>query len=187
MMLGDVERLSAFIDDVLMANRIGGEGAVQEREEIDVRPLLERCVARVVQYRAVSELAVEVEVEVEVPFKLRTDRTSLETIVRNLLDNAVKYSDAPVRIVVEARRDGHDGALIEVRDQGIGLAAKDQQRIFERFYRVDMENVRRRPGTGLGLFVVSALVRSLGGRVRASSGGPGQGTCMQVTLPRSVP
>ena len=85
------------------------------------------------------------------------------------------------------KRHGHDGALIEVRDQGIGLAAKDQQRIFERFYRVDMENVRRRPGTGLGLFVVSALVRSLGGRVRASSGGPGQGTCMQVTLPRSVP
>ncbi len=77
-----------------------------------------------------------------------------------------------------------DGAVIlEVRDRGIGIDAKELKRVFHRFYRVSNQRVRTRKGTGLGLFVVSALVRNLGGRVEALSDGPGHGATMRVSLP----
>ena len=126
-------------------------------------------------------------VEVPATLTLQSDPTALEIIVKNLIDNAVKYSDPPVAVRVAAERLP-DGALhLSVRDAGIGLLAKDQKRILERFYRVDSEAVRRRRGTGLGLFVVSALVRGLGGRLRVESEGPERGTTMHVTLPARDP
>jgi hypothetical protein len=76
---------------------------------------------------------------------------------------------------------------IDVRDRGIGIAAKHLRRVFHRFYRVDDEAAPRRRGTGLGLFVAGALARNLGGRIRALSEGPGKGTTMRVTLPHGTP
>lgn len=181
MMLADVERLAAFIDDVLAANRLSHEAVPRERSVVEVAPVFERCVARV---RRRYQLAPEA-VRVDVPADLTvvTDTTALETIVQNLLDNAVKYSDAPVRVELSAA--AADGRVrIEVRDHGIGLAPKEARRIFERFYRVDAEDVRRRRGTGLGLYVVSALVKGVGGSLTAHSEGLGHGTSMQVTLPQ---
>jgi signal transduction histidine kinase len=71
----------------------------------------------------------------------------------------------------------------EVSDNGIGIDQKNLRRVFHRFYRVEDEEVRRRRGTGLGLFVVGALVKQLGGDVQAFSKGRGQGTTVRVELP----
>jgi signal transduction histidine kinase len=73
--------------------------------------------------------------------------------------------------------------LLEVRDNGIGIERKNLKRVFHRFYRVEDEEVRERRGTGLGLFVVWALVKQLGGKVQAMSEGRGRGTTMRVELP----
>ncbi len=181
MMLGDVERLAAFIDDVLAANGLSHSSRSQERSVVEARPLFERCVARV---RRRYELDVDaIDISVVPDLSIATDVTALEMIVRNLLDNAVKYSDPPVRVALAARAEGKD-VVIEVRDQGIGLPPKERRRIFGRFYRVDSEVVRMRRGTGLGLYVVSALVKGLGGTLKARSDGLGTGTAMCVTLPR---
>lgn len=102
--------------------------------------------------------------------------------MRNLLDNAVKYSDPPVRVDVRASCEG-DTVRLEVHDAGIGIGEADLKRVFERFYRVPAEAVRTRHGTGLGLYVVSALTRSIGGRLEVRSAGIGKGTSMIVTLP----
>ena len=112
-----------------------------------------------------------------------SDRAALEVVVRNLIDNAVKYSPGHVEVRIHAKRTDDERVCIEVEDKGIGISSKDLKRVFHRFYRVPEENVRARRGTGLGLFVVSALVRNLGGRVRAMSEGPGHGTTMRVELP----
>jgi signal transduction histidine kinase len=107
----------------------------------------------------------------------------LETVLKNLIDNAVKYSTPPVRVEVSAR--ALDDTMLELRvtDKGIGIPKVHLRRIFERFYRVPSEAVYTRQGTGIGLFVVSALVRAIGGSIEARSDGPGTGTTMLVFLP----
>ncbi len=115
--------------------------------------------------------------------RLYTDATALETVLKNLLDNSVKYSEAPVAVSITAEREG-GGFAIEVVDRGIGIPSKHLKRVFERFYRVPTEAVHSRRGTGLGLFVVSSLVKNMGGRLTAYSAGPRLGTTMRIELPQ---
>ncbi|MEL7306291.1 MAG: ATP-binding protein, partial [Myxococcota bacterium] len=124
----------------------------------------------------------DITIDVEPGLVLRTDETALDTVVRNLLDNAIKYSERPPRVQVTAKRH-QDDLVIEVTDSGIGIPQGLQKRVFERFYRVPEEEVRRRSGTGLGLYVVHALVRGIGGRLSLRSEGAGRGTTMHVVLP----
>ena len=105
-------------------------------------------------------------------------------MLRNLLDNAVKYSDRPAMVHLSARLSGNDRLHIEVADQGIGIPAEHISQIFERFYRVPEEDVASRRGTGLGLYVASSLVRNLGGQLQVASAGSGLGTTMRFELPR---
>ena len=180
MMLDDVERLSTFIDDVLEASRIGHGLRPHVLADIPLADLT-RYVAETVAKR--YKLATEnIEIGIAEDLHVRTDRTALETILKNLLDNAVKYSDPPVRVGVQAT-PLRDSVRLEVRDNGIGIAEADLKRVFERFYRVPVEAVRARHGTGLGLFVVSSLARSIGGRLEVKSAGVGKGTAMIITLP----
>lgn len=183
MMLEDVDRLSAFIDDVLQASRIAHvrETASMSLSEVAILSLVGDCADEVRHRHKLSADAIVVDVP-EALF-VTSDRAALQIIIKNLLDNGVKYSPPPAKIEVQGRRR-HDGwVVVEVQDQGIGIPKKHIKRVFNRFYRVDMEIVRQRKGTGLGLFVVSALVRNLGGRVEAHSEGPGHGTTMRVLLP----
>jgi signal transduction histidine kinase len=181
MMLDDVERLSTFIDDVLEASRIThGRGGSHILADIALAELT-HDVAEAVAKR--YKLGVEsIDIAIPSDLRLRTDRTALETILKNLLDNAVKYSDPPIRVGVRATPT-RGSVKVEVHDHGIGIGEADLKRVFERFYRVPIEAVRARHGTGLGLFVVSALTRSIGGRLDARSGGVGKGTSMIITLP----
>jgi signal transduction histidine kinase len=182
MMLEDVERLRAFIDDVLEANRLSyARQGMMNLSDVSLDQLAEQC-AEVVRarHRLASD---EVQIEVDPALVVTTDRAALEIVVKNLIDNAVKYSSRPARVRVVARRDSDKKMMLEVRDGGIGIERKNLKRIFHRFYRVEEQEVRERRGTGLGLFVVWALVKQLGGDVRAFSEGRGRGTTMRVELP----
>jgi signal transduction histidine kinase len=110
-----------------------------------------------------------------------TDRLSVEQIFGNILDNAVKYLDPerPGRVTVRARESAL-GVEYEVEDNGRGIAAADQDRIFDLFRRAGAQD---RPGEGIGLSHVRALVRLLGGTISLSSE-PGVGTSIRVRLPR---
>ena len=185
MMLADVKRISAFVDDILTASRLGdGALVVQVAPAVALAELLRRSARRAAEQR---EVAVElIQVQVAEGHTVRGDPGALETVFVNLIDNALKYSDAPAVVRVQATVEG-DRVEVAVTDQGIGLGDGERRRIFRRFYRADREVVRMRPGTGLGLFVVDGLVRSLGGRLRAESLGHGQGTTMWVSLPQGDP
>jgi signal transduction histidine kinase len=186
MMLGDVDRLSAFIDDVLQASRLShGRARVGvDLSPVEVHALTSEIASGVAQRHKLAPERIEVAIDSDL--RITTDRAALEVVLRNLIDNAVKYSDAPADVRVEAHKWPDGGLVIEVRDKGIGIPRRELKRIFQRFYRVPEEDVRARKGTGLGLFVVSALVRNLGGRIEASSEGQGRGTSMRVRLPGSL-
>lgn len=181
MMLDDVERLAGFIDRVLAATRLPAERSSQPLQEIDLAGLARRCAMAVTRRAHQPEIVVRIDVPPEIV--LRSDEVALAVVLENLIDNAVKYSQQSADVVLSARPGREGQVVIEVTDRGIGIRRVDLRRVFERFYRVPDENVRSRRGTGLGLYVVSALVRSLGGRVAAMSEGVGHGTTMRVTLP----
>jgi signal transduction histidine kinase len=182
MMLEDVDRLRAFIDDVLEANRLSyARPGMLNLSDVSLLQLAERC-AEAVRARHKLEPH-EVSVEVDPELIVSTDRAALEIVVNNLIDNAAKYSERPARVVVVGRRESNKTVRFEVSDNGIGIDRKNLKRVFHRFYRVEDQEVRERRGTGLGLFVVLALVKQLGGSVQAFSEGRGQGTTMRVELP----
>ena len=181
MMLGDVDRLSIFVDDILEASQLSHGRRTQSWSVVSVPALVQRCVDTVRRRYNLDDSAIAVEMDADI--SLPTDPTALETIIKNLLDNAVKYSGSPPRIALTVHKV--DGGQLElaVSDQGIGIAKAHLKRIFKRFYRVPDEEVYARSGTGLGLYVVAALVRNLGGRIEARSTGTHRGTCMLVRLP----
>ncbi len=184
MMLGDIERLSAFVDDILESSRLADGSEARGVEAFELAGLVRRCVTTTAKRHHLEPDAVEL--ELPAGLVLHTDPVALEVVLRNLLDNAIKYSNPPGKVSVRAS-EGPKGALVlEVRDEGVGIPKGELKRVFERFYRVEDEAVRSRRGTGLGLFVVASLARGLGGRVQAFSAGPGEGTRMVVTLPPRV-
>ena len=185
MMEADVGRLAAFIDDILHASRVTQGRNISSVTEFDLAALLRESAAHVAARHGMGLERVRVEVQGG-DLVLATDRTALRVIVDNLIDNALKYSKRPADVKVSARRTKKGRALLEVSDRGIGIERRDLKKVFHRFYRVPDEAVRSRAGTGLGLYVVSAMVKGLGGGVSARSEGRGRGSAFTVMLPRRV-
>lgn len=109
------------------------------------------------------------------------DQDRLQQVLINLVDNAIKYSspEQPVDLILEKTGEC---AVIHVRDRGIGIPLPHQQRIFERFYRVDESMTRSRDGTGLGLAIAKSLIEGMNGRITLRSK-PGEGSIFTITLP----
>ena len=185
MMLDDVERLTALIDSVLQVTRITTSRPQLNFTSVNVREQVARSIGRVTKRRRLDTDIVKL----DAPGGLTvfSDPFALDLIVENLLDNAIKYSGAQPKVSVDVRCVD-DNTVWRVRDQGIGIDPRHLGRVFDRFYRVADEDTRRRAGTGLGLFVTSALVRSLGGTIVARSQGKGHGSEFELNLPhRAVP
>lgn len=184
MMGHDVSRLSAFIDDVLTASRLAHRPAAANRAAVSLAEVVERALQKVLP-RYDDTPAEAVVVEVDPTLSVVSDATALETIVKNLVDNALKYSDPPRRVRVTGTREG-DAVVVAVHDQGIGIEPTSLRHVFRRFYRGSHEDVRTRSGTGLGLFVASELAKSVGGSLEARSDGRGKGTTVTLTLPEAA-
>lgn len=181
MMLDDVSRLVALVDGILEASRIlGGGDDARDRGEVELLPLAEQVAHELIGRHRIPRESIRIELDPQVV--LSVDPTGLRTVLSNLIDNAIKYSGSAPEIVVRGRSVGPHFRL-EVVDKGIGIERRELKRIFQRFYRVADEEVRSRHGTGLGLFVVEALVQTMGGKVEARSDGVGKGTTMRVRLP----
>jgi signal transduction histidine kinase len=185
MMRTDVERLSVFVDDILEASRIAHGRRAQSWTVVDVTQVLKDAIAGICRrYSLDTEIF---HLDAPRQLEITTDPTALETIIKNILDNAVKYSPSPPPTVAVTMRPARPGQIeIRVRDQGIGVERTQLKRIFKRFHRVPSPAVNERSGTGLGLYVVAQLLRSLGGSIRAESAGTDLGTTLIVRLPMGV-
>jgi len=179
-MLEDVERLDALINHLLDAARVDKMAAEAEREDVELSELLAQCVETVcLQYRLPAEV-----VRLETcPCTVRARRVDLELVFRNLIDNAVKYAGDPPRVWVWLGMPDDQLCLARIADNGRGIPRKLRRKIFGRFVRLGMELERKKPGTGLGLYIVRTVVRQLRGSVRVSDRVDGPGTIFEVRLP----
>lgn len=181
--LAESDRLSALIEDLLDIARRDSGIIVTEKTDVDVRGLIDGVV-RVVEPQALQS---DVTISVDVADGLRgyCDENQTIQLVRNLVDNAVKYTPAGGAVDVIARQSG-DSLVISIRDTGIGIPRGEVHNIFERFYRVDKARSRRLGGTGLGLAIVKDIVESHGGDIAVETQ-LGKGSAFTVTLPGRSP
>jgi signal transduction histidine kinase len=183
MMQSDVERLTVFVDDILQASRIAHRRRSQTWTMVDVTALVTNVMESIGRRYGLANGTFKLRAPASV--QTFTDPTALEIILKNVLDNAVKYSSGPPSVQVDLRLQDSGHLDIVVQDQGIGIERNQLKRVFKRFHRAPDPLVNERSGSGLGLFVVHRLVGNLGGRIRAESGGRGKGTTMRIRLPLS--
>jgi signal transduction histidine kinase len=175
-----VQSLDRLFSALLDLSKLDAGAVVPELRELDVADLVERLS---VEYRPKAEdKGLHYEVDCE-PLWVRADPILLERILRNLLENAVRFTHAG-RVSARARRAGGD-AVLSVSDTGIGIPKAEHARIFEEFYQLHNPGRDRHMGLGLGLSVVRRLANLLGYRVELNSS-PGQGSVFSVTLPGAV-
>jgi len=182
--LDDGERLLRMVDNLLDTTRLE-EGRVQLAPEImRLHPIAQSCVEELTDRAAHN--GIELTLSVPEHLAIRADRTTLETVLRNLLDNALKACIAGKGRRVELTAAAV-GRRIEfsVSDDGLGFPPEDAGMIFEKFYRLGDELRRSTPGTGLGLYIVRRLVELSDARISAESDGPGKGATVTVSWPEA--
>ncbi|MFQ5417440.1 MAG: sensor histidine kinase, partial [Myxococcota bacterium] len=181
-MHGDLERLDRTVDQVLAAARAEDTSRQPRREPVALGTLLTDCIEDVCASHDLPESAVILDTRAsDVAYG---NPSELSVIFRNLIENAVKYSDDPVEVRIREHGNGGDRVDVDISDRGIGIPRVELRKIFQRFYQVGRDVQRTASGLGLGLFIVRNLVRRLGGRVVARWGGSGQGSRFVVTLRR---
>jgi signal transduction histidine kinase len=181
----DLERLDQTVDQVLTAARSEEPGGRGAREAVRLPDLLRECIAEIRAHHHLTEQAVLLDVAPNAA--VAGDAGELSVVFRNLLENAVKYSDDPVKVKVVVTPGGDGRVRVEISDRGIGIPSGELRKIFQRFYRAGRDVQRTAAGLGLGLFIVRNLVRRQGGRVVARSGGWGEGSRFVVTLRTAPP
>jgi two-component system sensor histidine kinase SenX3 len=174
-------RLSRIVDDLLDLSRIEF-GSTDDWEPVVISEVVDEVVARL-QHESLRT-GVSIEVRHTVPVRVLGDRMQLVSALENLVTNAVKYSGDGKKVTVEVHATD-ELVSIAVIDQGIGIAAKDHQRIFERFFRVDRARSRTTGGVGLGLSIVRHVVSNHGGTVSVVSE-EGRGSTFTIVLPRET-
>jgi two-component system sensor histidine kinase SenX3 len=184
-MQSEAFRVARIIDDLLDLSRIESEES-PIREPVPVHVVIAQAVERVRHLAEHRGITIDVS---EAPKRLAVlgDRLQLVSAIRNLLENAIKYSDDRSTVEVRVRSTASitaDGTALEisVRDYGIGIPSRDLERIFERFYRVDRARARDTGGTGLGLAIVRHVATNHKGEVRVSSR-EGEGSTFTLRLP----
>ncbi len=175
----EADHLASLIDNLLAASRIQAGGLKLEPTDVHLPRLAEKVIAGFRTQTAIHKF--EMDFGPDFP-AVWGDPERLGEVLTNLVSNAVKYSPEGGTIWVGGRAD-QTGVTVYVADEGIGIAPEDQDRVFDRFYRVDSGLRRRTEGTGLGLYLVKAIIEAHGGRVWVESM-PGRGSIFMFTLPR---
>jgi signal transduction histidine kinase len=175
------ERLTRLIENVLDFSKMEHHTKRYQLEYHDVAEVLRLTIDSFRPHAESSGFSLEVEVEEPLP-ELLLDADAIAQVILNLLSNAVQYSDEVKQILVRAYRDG-DVVAIAVADRGIGIAADELPRVFDKFYsgRHRMDS-RQSSGLGLGLTLARSIARAHGGDIQVRSE-PGEGSTFTVTLP----
>ncbi|MDG1873462.1 MAG: HAMP domain-containing sensor histidine kinase [Mariniblastus sp.] len=178
-MMEDVERLDGLISHLLDAGNIESRRRNREFDSIELGELIRGCGDSVcARYRVIPE-TIKYDLK---PCQILAQRVDAVMIFRNLIDNAVKYAGSPPQVNVMLRMAG-ENAVVEISDNGEGIPKGLRQKVFGRFVRLGEELQRKKPGTGLGLYIVRTLVKRLGGNVRVLDRDRRRGTVFEVRIP----
>lgn len=183
-MLEDVERLDLLINHLLDVARIDRGVDPATDEKVPLQQLLTQCGSDTcLRYRLPAET-----ITIDCPeIVIRSKLIQLEILFRNLIDNAVKYGGTPPKVEVAAKPAPEGKVTIWIIDNGAGIPSNQRRKVFGRFIRLGNELERSTPGTGLGLYLVRNVVKSIGGSIRVSDRTDGTGTVFEVTLGGVIP
>ena len=174
-------RLSRITNDLLKLSRIEAGKLDLELQPVSLANLIEAAVEATRPRAEAGRLSLAVDCPTDLPC-VQADANLLREVLQNLLDNAVQYTPAGGRIEVGAAL-AEGSAVVTVADTGIGIPETEQERIFERFYRIDPARSRELGSTGLGLSIVRHIVEAHGGRIRVESAvGRGSKFCFSIPL-----
>ena len=177
------DRLTRLVKEIVDLSRLQVQDTLHEPELVDMNRVVAEAVDRV---RVTAEArSITIDVAIEDDLAVYGDRELLTTAIGNLVSNAVNYSDDQTKVAVGGRL-AEEIVEIAVTDQGHGIPASEQERIFERFYRVDAARSRATGGTGLGLAIVKHICANHGGDVSVWSA-EGHGSTFTVRLPLAAP
>jgi two-component system phosphate regulon sensor histidine kinase PhoR len=173
-------RLTTLVTDLLTISRLESDDAKKDFHELDLREPLSESMRALMPVAESKRLALDHAMPDE-PVGIVGDMEALRELADNLVGNAVKYTPSGGQVKVTLDR-GDGWAILDVEDNGIGIAPADQSRLFERFYRVDKARSRELGGTGLGLSIVKHVALSHGGNVSLRSA-LGEGSNFRVQIP----
>jgi two-component system phosphate regulon sensor histidine kinase PhoR len=162
------ERLGRIVNEILLANQLDAGRLDLGSEPFEPAEVVERVV-EATQVHAPAEVTLAVSADKDVPL-VAADKDKVRQVLVNLVENAIKYS--PDGGTIEVGVEGHNGAVrFWVRDEGLGIPEGEEQKIFEKFYRLDPQMSRGVGGTGLGLYICTELVGRMGGRIWVEANG----------------
>jgi two-component system sensor histidine kinase SenX3 len=178
-MVVESKRLADMVGELIELSRLQGAEPLPDLEAVDVDTVVAEALSR---YKVVADNA-DIAITSDAPtgYKVLGDQPLLVTALANLVSNAIAYSANGSGVSISRRRRG-DNIEIAVTDRGIGIAAADQERVFERFFRVDKARSRATGGTGLGLAIVKHVAANHNGSIRLWSQ-PGTGSTFTLSIP----
>ena len=179
--VSESHRMARIVDDLLDLSRIEFSGT-EDWTEVDLAPVLMEVVG--INQHAAKRQGLGLSLTGAPKLEVLGDRSQLVSSMSNLVDNAIKYSEPGGIVSIESSIVGQE-VVVAITDHGIGISKQDQDRIFERFYRVDKARSRATGGTGLGLSIVRHIVLEHGGTIEVESE-EGIGSTFTVRLPHVV-
>jgi PAS domain S-box-containing protein len=178
-----IDGLIGMIRNLLDLSRIEAGRLVQQKERIILPEIIEGVVELLAQEAETKGLKFDVTIDSQI-FPIHADRQSMETVVTNMVSNAIKYNQENGRISISAQNRG-EFVELKVADNGVGIAEENLPRIFDKFFRIRTEYTRKVIGSGLGLPLVKAIVEAHLGTISVQSQ-PGERTTFTVLLPRGI-
>ena len=182
-LIGKATELNSIVDDLLTAARIEGGTVRTDTKTLDLRELAHLAVARA-EARAGLLKAEIIYAEPDEPVPVSGDHEQLARVIDNLVNNALTYTADRPWVKLTVTNDGGPGLIVE--DHGIGIPRDKQEKIFERFYRIDDPNLGPQPGTGLGLFISRELAERHGGSLIVERSEAGKGSIFVLRLPAAT-
>lgn len=176
--LKDLGRLNNLMEKILLASKLDGSNAQKHFQEVNLSAICEEVFNR---FENLHPTGYMFELQLSEGIYLHGDSFMLESLVSNLLENAAKYSPEGGLISLSLKQTS-DLIVLSVADQGVGIPEPERNRIFEKFYRVGSEETRTTKGTGLGLFIVSDVVKQHKARIKVLGNEP-KGTIFEIQFP----
>ncbi|MCH9709904.1 MAG: sensor histidine kinase [Actinomycetia bacterium] len=178
-MVTESHRLADMVGELIELSRLQGAERLPDLEDVDVDTVVAEALSR--HKVAADNADIAVNTDEPTGFRVLGDQGLLVTAIANLVSNAIAYSPNGSSVSVSRRRRG-DNVEIAITDRGIGIARADQERVFERFFRVDQARTRATGGTGLGLAIVKHVAANHNGAIRLWSQ-PGTGSTFTLSIP----
>lgn len=166
--ISDTERLNNLVENILLAAKIENTTFPLNKEEYNLSEYITEGMNQTIQSFNYSQKVV---LNIEPNIQMKIDRTSFPSIILNLVENAVKYSPANSTITI-ALKKANEKVILSVADEGEGISNDEKASIFQKFYRVGNEEVRKTKGTGLGLYIVNYLVEQHNGVITVKDNAP---------------